>query len=385
MELNSEISFKYKTNKELKRALRVYYIFSKPRLSSFLQTLLKIALYINLPVKWAVKSTVFGHFVGGESLIECLGLVKRLAKENVFTVLDYSIESGNDEVKIQNAYNETIKSIEFASRNSNIPFAVFKPSALTFEWVLLNEKRDDYNFQYFKFKNRMESLFKLGYDKNVPIFVDAEEFCWQNVIDGIVEEGMRTYNINRPIVFHTLQMYRTDRLEYLNSLLDDAKRNKYFLGIKLVRGAYMEKERELAEIGNYPSPIYESKTLTDNAFNKALNICVENINIMTLINGTHNKESCSLLVHLMGEKKLDNNHKNIFFVQLYGMSDDISFNLASHSYNVAKYLPYGPIKLVMPYLMRRAEENSAVDKQVDNEYRMLKAELNRRKTNSYDD
>ncbi len=371
--------FEYKSNKELKRALFVFWIFQRPVISSVLQQLLKIALFIKFPVAWAVKKNVYGHFVGGKSLEDCSEIADRMAKYGVGSILDYSVESGYSEEAIKNSTEEIKHSIHHTKNTDTIPFAVFKPSAMTFEWVLEKENKINLSIELEKFEKRMMDLFALARELEVPILVDAEKVAWQDEIDRVVDKGMRIYNKNKAIVFQTLQMYRVDRIEYLNNIIKDAREKGYFPGIKLVRGAYMEMEREVAQKAGKPSPIQPNKQATDDAFNEAVKICVENIDIVSNITCTHNKKSCEWLTALIVEKEIDPKDKRAFLSQLYGMRDDLSFGFAQQGYNVAKYVPYGPVNDVMPYLMRRAEENSSVKEQAAEEHKMLKKELKRRK------
>ncbi len=375
--------FAYKTSSELKRARFIFWIFKYPGIANALQQLLKIALKLNLPVGFILKKTVYGHFVGGVSIEKSNDVIERMAVYGVQSILDYSVEGGKDEKGFRHALIETRRTIYNASENQNIPFAVFKPSALTYEWVLKQENKPELDRETRAFEKRMCMLFKLAHDQHVPLLVDAEDVAFQDIIDHIVEKGMRIFNKAEPIVYQTLQMYRTDRLDYLKRLIQDAEKGNYSLGIKLVRGAYLEKEREIAAAQGQQSPVYPDKEGTDNAYNDALRLCMQHFDRVAVFNGTHNKQSCDLLKQLMKEKGLDNTDKNVYFAQLYGMSDDLSFNLASESYNVAKYLPYGPVKQVMPYLMRRAEENSAVEDQADNEYKEITNELKRRKQGNH--
>lgn len=376
---NTQDAFAYKSMPELKRAIFIFKLFKRPFLSSVLQSLLRIALFLRIPVGWAVKPTVYGHFVGGKNLQDCDPVIQRMSQYGVESILDYSVESGGSLEAINHAMKETKASIQFSASKDSIPFAVFKPSAMTFEWVLEGEKRENYQEEVEMFRQRLFELFQLASKHDIPILVDAEEVSWQALIDEVVEEGMAHFNQSKAIVFQTLQMYRTDRIEYLQRVIDDARKGKYFLGIKLVRGAYMEKERAFARKKGLLSPIHPTKEETDRAYNKALEICVQHIDVVSVFNGTHNQESCQLLAELMDKKQLEKNDKNVYFVQLYGMSDNLSFALAKAGYRVAKYVPYGPVKHVMPYLMRRAEENSSVSEQAAGELKMLKQELKRRK------
>ncbi len=372
--------FEYKSNKELKRALLVFWIFQRPFISALLQRLLKIALFIKFPVAWAVKRNVYGHFVGGKSLEDCSGIADRMTKYGVGSILDYSVESGYSEDAIKNSMEEIKRSIRHTQKTDTIPFAVFKPSAMTFEWVLEKENKVNLSIELEKFEKRVMELFALAQELDVPVLVDAEKVAWQNEIDKVVDKGMRIYNKNKAIVFQTLQMYRVDRIEYLNNIVKDAREKGYFPGIKLVRGAYIDQEREIAQKAGKPSPIHPNKEATDNAFNNAVKICIDNIDIVSFITCTHNKKSCEWFAELVDEKQIDRKDKRVFLAQLYGMRDDLSFGFAQKGYNLAKYVPYGPVNDVMPYLMRRAEENSSVKEQAADEYKMLKAELKRRKS-----
>lgn len=377
--MSNNSPFAYKTNSELKRAIFIFKIFRKKNLSNFLQSLLKFALKLKLPLNFIMKKTVYGHFVAGESVEKSKNVISRLGKYRVYSILDYSVEAGKDEEGFKHAVNETVKTIEHAADNEYVPFSVFKPSALTYEWVLKQEKRDDFKKEAENFRKRVFSLFKKAHELKIPILVDAEDVDYQKIIDNVVEDGMEEFNKTDAIVYQTLQMYRTDRLDYLNKLINKSVEKDFYPGIKLVRGAYLEKERKLAENRGEISPVFDTKDETDKAYNDALKLCMKNFGRVSIFNGTHNYESSELLKELMKEKQLDNNDKNIYFAQLYGMSDDLSFNLAYEGFNVAKYLPYGPIKQVMPYLMRRAEENSAVADQADSELKILRNELKKRK------
>src|SRR6056297_578904 len=238
--------FAYKTSSELKKARFIFWIFKYPGIANALQQLLKIALKLNLPVGFILKKTVYGHFVGGVSIEKSNDVIERMAVYGVQSILDYSVEGGKDEKGFRHALIETRRTIYNASENQNIPFAVFKPSALTYEWVLKQENKPELDRETRAFEKRMCMLFKLAHDQHVPLLVDAEEVAFQDIIDHIVEKGMRIFNKAEPIVYQTLQMYRTDRLDYLKRLIQDAEKGNYSLGIKLVRGAYLEKEREIA-------------------------------------------------------------------------------------------------------------------------------------------
>ena len=380
---NTEIAFKYKSSNDLSRS---YFIF-KYLLSGYIsivgRKIIKFFLLLNVPIKWFIKPLIFRQFCGGESISECEFIVKKLAEYNVKSILDYSIEAKSKISEIDETFKETLKTIELSSKNENISFAVFKPSAFAsiecLEAISDGKISTEINQQFQNFVNKVEQLCNTACQLNVRLLIDAEDFSFQSAVDSVVLEMMKKYNKEKVVVFNTLQMYRHDRLEYLNKLIEKAITDKFHLGIKLVRGAYMERERERANKYCYPSPICSSKNETDISFNNAVEICVKNLNIINLFCGTHNEESCMKLLNLMADNNIAPNNNKIFFSQLYGMSDNISFNLASQGYNVAKYIPYGPVNEVIPYLLRRAEENTSIKGQQGRELQLVTKEIKRRK------
>lgn len=382
---NTQIAFQSKSNTQLFRAFFLFKVISSNKMVRVTNKLLAGALNWGIPIKWLVKPTVYGHFVGGESINECQKAVRHLEKFGVKAILDYSVEGKESLADIRNALSETLKSIENAGKDKNIPFAVFKPTAFTTSIVLekvsagvplsLSEENEANQF-----RSRVNQLCEAAFKAGVPILIDAEDSWYQNFIDEVVESMQEEYNKERVIVYNTLQMYRHDRLEFLEKSYEKAVKGGYFLGIKFVRGAYMEKERARAEEKGYPSPIQPDKESTDRDYNAGLKFCLDHIDRISVFNGTHNEYSSAYLAQLMQEKGLATNDSRIFFAQLFGMSDHISFNLANQGYNVAKYVPYGPVKHVMPYLFRRAEENTSVAGQTGRELRLLTAERNRRRS-----
>ena len=381
---NTKIAFKSKSNKELKKAYFLFSTIKYPWLVKIGKVLVNIALGIRIPIKWIVKPTIYAHFCGGETISECDPVVQKLAKHNVETILDYSVEGKESPEEMQAALDETIRAIKNASENPDIPFAVFKPTAFGKDSMLekassgeeLNSSEQE---ELGRFRERIDRLSKTAYDGDIPIMIDAEDYCYQKVIDQVVTEMMEKYNKEKTIVFNTLQMYRWDRLDFLKEELRKAQEGGYYIGMKFVRGAYMEKERERAKRLGYPSPIHPDKERTDRDYNAALKFSVENIDKIAIFNGTHNEESSLYLTELMEEHGIKKDDPRAYFSQLYGMSDHISFNLAEQGYKVAKYLPYGPVKNVLPYLIRRAEENTSVAGQTSRELTLLKKEINRRK------
>ncbi|MBN2266845.1 MAG: proline dehydrogenase family protein, partial [Candidatus Babeliaceae bacterium] len=348
------------------------------------KAMVKFCFKFRLPLSWIVRPTVFKQFCGGTTINECVPIAHKLHKHNVKSILDFSAEDARSDDIIGDTMNEILRSIEIAGKEQDISFTVFKPTALCPEHVLeaMNGRdiKDENILQEAdRFRKRVNTLCQKAFDYNVPIMIDAEDYAYQNYVDEVTNEMMAKYNKTKAIVYNTLQMYRTDRLEFLKISLEQAQRHDYFLGMKLVRGAYMERERARAAQLGYPSPIWSDKEATDKSFNSAVAFCVEHIDRISLFCGTHNEQSCYYLTQLMKEKALPNNYPGIYFSQLYGMSDNISFNLALQGYNVAKYIPYGPVRKVLPYLIRRAEENSSVAGQTDRELKLIRSELKRRK------
>lgn len=381
---NTKIAFQAKSNKDLRRAYFLFRTIEKNWMVKSGKILLQIAIKLHIPIGWAIKPTLYKHFVGGETLEKCKPTAEKLAKSNVKAILDYSVEGTSTEQGIKNAFEETLNSIENAGKTDNIPFAVFKPTALINPVVLKkvsfkNSITDSEKAQYEAFSQRIDKLSVLAHKNNVRLLIDAEDFWYQDAIDEVVENMMRKYNKEKVVVFNTLQMYRTDRLEYLKKLIEKARKENFYAGVKFVRGAYMEKERERAQVEGYPSPINTTKKITDKMYNDALSLSIDNIDILNIFNGTHNEISNLLLTHLMTENNLKKDDNRIYFSQLYGMSDHISYNLAKDGYNVAKYIPYGPVKHVAPYLIRRAEENTSVAGQTNRELSLIIKEKKRRK------
>ncbi|MCD6556535.1 MAG: proline dehydrogenase family protein [Bacteroidales bacterium] len=383
---NTEKAFVSKSNRDMKKALVLYKVMASPFITRIAKILTQFALAIHFPVNWIVKPTIYNLFVGGETIDECNPTVKLIGNYGVKSILDYSVEGKESIEDIEKALAETLHSIENAGKFENIPFAVFKPTAFTSSHILTKASSDEELTEEEKieaqnFKNRVKILCQKAYDVDVPILIDAEDSWYQNFIDETVDAMMLLFNKEKAIVFNTWQMYRKDRLENLKKTYEKAKEGGYFLGTKFVRGAYMEKERERAEEMGYESPIHETKEDTDKAYNDALRFSFEHRDIVSTFNGTHNEESTLLLVELMKENNIEKTDKRFWFSQLFGMSDNLSFNLGAAGYNVSKYLPYGPVKHVLPYLFRRAEENTSVKGQTSRELVLIHQEIKRRKQN----
>lgn len=382
---NTEIAFSSKTKKELQNAYMLYTIMKYPWIVKTGKYASRIAINIHFPIAWIVKPTLYKQFVGGETLKECEKIVEHLSKSNVKSTMDFSAEGEQTPKGIQATFEETLRSVDNAKGNPNIAYSVFKPSTITRDEVLAkaSEKREELTIEevkeYREFKERFMALCRRAYDNGVRILVDAEDYCFQDAIDDLTDEAMREFNKERPIVFATLQMYRHDRMPYLRRILDDSIEKAYYPGIKFVRGAYMEEERARAAALGYTDPICKDKKATDDNFDAGVAFVMDHIDKMELFMGTHNEESNYKLAKLIDEKGLKRDDPRIFFSQLLGMSDNISYNLAHAGYNVTKYVPYAPVRDVLPYLIRRAEENTSVAGQTGRELRMLQIEMDRRK------
>ncbi len=380
---NTKVAFENKSNKELKKAFWLFKLMGIAWLTKIGAFLLKIALALKLPVKYFVKITVFEQFCGGESIDECESRIQKLATKNIKTILDYSAEGKESDEDFDHSMGKAISSIERAKKDSNIPFCVFKVTALMpFEVLRKVSEKEELSeteaLDYQKGRNRIDIICQNAANAGIPLLIDAEESWIQDAIDEIVLIMMHRYNNNAAIVYNTAQMYRHDRLEYLKQLYKQAVEENFYIGMKIVRGAYMEKERERATKKGYPSPIQKDKAATDADFNLANNFIIEHLDRIALCCGTHNEASSQLLTELLEEKGLNRDDKRVYFSQLLGMSDHISFNLSNKDYNVAKYVPYGPVEEVMPYLIRRAEENTSIAGQTSRELRLIQEELDRR-------
>ena len=381
---NTEIAFQSKSTKQLNKSYWLFKLVSNNTLVKVSPFLLKIAFALRLPIKGLIKQTIFEQFCGGESIENCDKRIQSLAKFNIGTILDYSVEGKSIEDDFNRVTKETTQTILKAKENDNIPFAVFKISGLARLELLekiSNSKMElnkEEKKEFKRVKERINLICKTAYKNNVRLFIDAEESWIQDAIDEIVISMMRKYNSERAIVFNTLQMYRWDRLAFLKQSYADAENGNYFLGLKIVRGAYLEKERERAKKMGYPSPIQKDKESCDNDYNLALRFCMNHIDKIALCAGTHNEQSSILLTQLMDENNILKNDQRVYFSQLLGMSEHISFNLSNNEYNVAKYMPYGPIKDVLPYLIRRAEENTSIAGQTGRELSLIIKEKKRR-------
>ncbi|WP_353777544.1 proline dehydrogenase family protein [Winogradskyella sp. 3972H.M.0a.05] len=381
---NTEIAFQLKSDSELERAYFLFKMISVQPLVRIGTAATNFALKANLPVEGLIRSTVFDHFCGGINEEDCLDVIDKMYQKGVSSVLDYSVEGKETEEQFDAAMEKTLKIIRFADEKDAMPIAVFKPTG--FGRFYLYEKKgegksftDEEQQEWDRVVARYHKVCTLAKERDVEVLIDAEESWMQDAADDLVEEMMRIYNTDKPIVYNTLQTYRWDRLDYLKGLHERAKANNFKIGIKIVRGAYMEKERDRADDRSYKSPICENKQATDDNFNNTLTFILNNLKDISVFIGTHNEESSYLAMRLMDELGISKSDNDVWFGQLYGMSDHISFNLAAEGYNVAKYVPFGPVKDVMPYLIRRAEENTSVAGQTNRELNLLKHEKQRRK------
>lgn len=380
---NYEKAFKAKDDKELKQSLWLFKLMQSPFLVRLFSKLTIFAIKIGLPVKLPIKATIFKQFCGGESIEESEEVVKKLGRSHIGSILDYSVEGKESEEEFHKTKDEVLRIIRSAKDNPAIPYTSLKLTGVARFGLLekmsseqpLNKKEER---ELSHIEGRLVEIEYYATLFNVPIYFDAEESWIQNAIDSLAEKMMVKYNKKTAIILTTLQMYRWDRIDYLNRLIQKARKENFFIGIKLVRGAYMEKENLRAQQMGYKSPIHSNKANTDRDFDKAVDVCLENIDIITLCAGTHNEESTMHLVNKMKELNIPNNHPHVYFSQLYGMSDHITYNLADEGYNVTKYLPYGPVKSVVPYLIRRAEENTAIAGQMGRELTLIIEEKIRR-------
>ena len=380
---NTEIAFAIKKDSELERAYFLFKMIKSDPLVRIGTAITNFALKAHLPVEHLIRATVFDHFCGGITEEDCMDTIALMHSKNVHSVLDYSVEGKETEEQFDLAMEKTLKILDYVKEKDSIPFAVFKPTGFgrfeVYRKITENEElSDEEKKEWSRIEARYYKVAKKAYENDVPILIDAEESWMQTAADNLIEELMVKYNKERVIVFGTLQMYRWDRLEYLINLHQRAKDQGFYIGMKLVRGAYMEKERERANKKGYKSPIYSTKQRTDDGYDAAVLYMMENEK-MAIFAGTHNENSSLRLIELAEKNNISKDDQRMWFGQLYGMSDHISFNLANLGYNVAKYLPFGPVRDVMPYLIRRAEENTSVAGQTSRELTLLKTERKRRK------
>jgi len=380
---DTQTAFQARSDEELKRTYFLFKILNNNIINQLGILTARLAYTMHLPVDFLMKRTLYGHFCGGESLEECKKIISHLFDFGVQVCLDYAVEGEHSKAGYEKTCAELIRMIRFSADREEIPFVVFKPtgiaSAEVLEAVSKGGKLSSNMLEEWEgVRDRVYRICEASYDAKKRLFIDAEESWLQLAIDDLTEEMMQQFNSDWPCVHNTLQFYRHDRLEFTKKSLERAKKGNYFYGIKLVRGAYLETERERAKSLNYPDPIQPDKESTDRDYNAAMKLCVEELERTSVCAASHNEQSSLILAKIMEEKQVERNHPNIYFSQLYGMGDHLSFNLAKSGYNVCKYLPYGPVGSVMPYLVRRAEENTSIGDQMSRDLRLLKKEIKRR-------
>ncbi len=381
---NTEKAFSLKTDSQLKRAHLLFRMIANRPLVSLGTAITNFAIKGNLPVERLIRSTVFDHFCGGIHEQDCMPIIERMHEKGVNAILDYSVEGKETEIQFDLAKDKVLQVLDFAGENRAVPFAVFKPTAfgrtLLYQKVSANQCLDrDEQSEWERIENRFNEVCKRACELDVGLLIDAEESWLQDAADNLVVKMMSVYNKEQAVVFNTAQMYRWDRLDYLKGLAEQARSENFKVGIKLVRGAYMEKESERAHQLGYRNPICESKEATDINFNAGVDFMMHHLEIFSIFLGTHNEKSTYKLIEMMDKMNIAHNDPRIWFGQLYGMSDNISYNLAEAQFLVAKYLPYGPVRDVMPYLIRRAEENTSVSGQTTRELFLIRKEIQRRK------
>ncbi len=381
---NTEIAFSGRSNKELRWISRMFRMMNNPWLVQFASQLALLSTRLRLPFSSKLlERTIFRIFCGGKTLPECQPVIERLYRQNVFTVLDFGAEGKTTNEELDDALDEFLRAVEFAASNPSVPVVSIKTTAiadndLLIKWqsdVTLDERE---SLQFERIVDRLEALCSRAKQLGVRIFIDAEESWMQDTIDHLVVTMMRRHNHELAVVYNTYQLYRTDKLAQLKKDYETARQEGYVLGAKLVRGAYMVKERERAKEMGYPSPIHEDRASTDRAYNGAIRFCVEHYQDMASCNASHNIESNMLQAELIAERQLPRSHPHLNFCQLLGMSDNITFNLSAAGYNVAKYVVYGPVREVVPYLIRRAQENTSITGDVSRELSLIEHEVDRR-------
>ena len=381
---NTKEAFSLKSNFELNRAYFLFKIIGNQSVVKLMTSLTNFSLKFNLPVTPIIKATVFDHFCGGVTQEDCISVIEKLYKKNVCSVLDFSTEGFINEIEFDNCLNKKLSIIDFIKNKNEVPFAVFKPTCLGSTDLFIKMSSglaltDSENDSWSRVVDRFEKVCEKAFSENVKILIDAEEVDVQKAIDDLAIVMMRKFNKSNPIVFNTVQLYRKDRLKYMRELLKNKKNKDIQFGLKLVRGAYMEKERKIAMNKGIESPICDSKTETDNNFNRGVDFVFDNLNRISFVCASHNEDSILKVMDIMKKRKIKHNDQRVWFGQLFGMSDNISFNLGQKKYNTFKILPFGSVKNLMPYLIRRAQENTSVRGQTGRELQLILNEKKRRK------
>jgi proline dehydrogenase len=382
---NTEIAFSHLSNNALVKTARLFKLMGNPTFVNLGTKLGLLAVKMRFPLtETIIRKTIFNQFCGGENLLGCQKTIDYLYKQDTLTILDYGAEAKSSEEDLDKVMRELTRAVEFAASNNSVPVVSTKLSGLA-DNELLTKVQDNQALNaseqraFRKLHERVNHICARAHELGVGIMIDAEESWLQDTLDDLVDEMMAKYNKQRVVVYNTFQLYRHDRLAFIHESYEKARKEGYLLGAKLVRGAYMEKERERAKEMGYPSPIQVDKEATDKDYNEAIRFCVEHYDTLASCNACHNIKSNEIQAELILSKNIQRNHPHLNFCQLYGMSDYITFNLADHGFNVAKYLPYGPIREVMPYLIRRAQENTAIRGEMSRELEFLEREIERRK------
>ena len=382
---SSEIAFAYKTNRQLKLSFWLFRLMSRPSWADFFAKIGGLALRFRLPLtRYIIRHTMYRQFIGGETLQDCLPIIRNLSEYKSLVVLDYAVEGKHEEEDLDRARDQFIRTIRFAANHPSVPVVTIKISGLAQNkilraWAEPELRSDDFEGKWERVIFRLTDICDHALQFGMKIFIDAEESWHQDAIDYLADTMMKCYNHDEVYVYNTYQMYRHDRLGFLKKSFANSREAGYYLGAKLVRGAYMKKERDRAREKNYPSPISPEKESVDRDYNEGILFCAEHYENIAMCAATHNLISCQLLANFIRELPVRKDHPHLNFCQLYGMGDDITFNLAAAGFNVAKYLPYGPVKEAFPYLVRRAEENKAMSNEFNREYQLIKREKERRK------
>ena len=381
---NTEIAFKYKSTSDLRKAQFLFSSMASPIITKVGLALTNFSIKAGLPIKGLIKATIFKQFCGGESMEEAAGTAALLERYNIGVIMDYGVEGKEEEAEFDKAVPEFIRVIKYAASKKNIPFISLKITGFArfglmekvhSGAVLTSEEKAEWERVY----GRIYQICEAAYRDKVMVLIDAEETWIQDAVNELVDPLMEQYNREEAIIFNTFQLYCHGTLPYLKEAIETAESKGYILGAKLVRGAYMEKERARALAMGYPSPIQPDKESTDRDYDEAVVRCLARLDRLAVFIGTHNEKSCLIAAKYMDDHNIPHNHRRVWFSQLFGMSDNITYNMAHEGYNVAKYLPYGPVKDVIPYLMRRAQENTSVAGQTGRELGLINKELKRRR------
>jgi proline dehydrogenase len=380
---DTKTAFILKSDAQLRKAYWLFKLVANKSLVGLGKKASSLAIKLGLPIRTVVKQTVYDQFVGGESIEECEPIINKLQEYNVFALLDFAVEGKETDADFDATKDEIVQTIKYGAKRDGIPFAVFKVTGVA-AFPLLEKYSAGKDFSelesraWTRAKNRIEEICYTAHKFGMCIMIDAEESWVQKAIDEMALEMMQRFNKEQIVVVNTLQMYRVDRLSFLKESYQLAQDKQFKLGVKLVRGAYMEKERQRAEELNYADPIHANKDGSDKSYDEGIEFVLNHYEDTLLVAGSHNEESARKLAEKMEAKGIAHNHPNVWFSQLYGMSDNLSFNLAAGGYNVVKYLPFGPVNETLPYLIRRAEENTSAGGQSTRELGLIQQEIKRR-------